>query len=144
MAVMTTIHPEDLPHESGRWSHVRALDLAEGRFVFIAGQTARDTSGGPLPTGFDAQFAAVYRNLEIALAAAGAGFDDVVSLRTFLVRREDMARFGELRDERHDALFRRGDEPPNTLVLVSGLAVEAMLIEVEATAFVAAAGRHSA
>jgi enamine deaminase RidA (YjgF/YER057c/UK114 family) len=143
MAVMTSIHPEGLPRESGRWSHVRALDLDEGRFLFVAGQTARSADGTPLPADFDDQFAVVYANLEIALASAGAGFEDVISLRTFVVRREDVARFGELRDARHAELFRRGEEPPNTLVLVAGLAVEAMLIEVEATAFVARASDPS-
>lgn len=129
------VHPDGVARASGRWSHAISVAMAGERLVFVAGQTARQPSGEPLPADdFDAQFDLVYENLGRVLASAGAGFADVVSLRTFLVRHADVARFSELRDRRHGELFPAGEDPPNTLVVVTGLAHPALLLEIEAIA----------
>jgi enamine deaminase RidA (YjgF/YER057c/UK114 family) len=59
-----------------------------------------------------------------------------MSMRTFLTRREHVAPCMRLRDRAHDRLFPRANFPPNTLVVVEGLADPRLLIEVEAIAVV--------
>src|SRR5687768_10313575 len=128
------VHPWDATPESGRWSHATVVNLGTARLVVVARQTARQRDVQPAGPDVDAQFRLVYGNLEAVLRAAGAEFAHVVSLRTFMTRRTDIPRFRALRDQTHDALFPAGNHPPNTLVLVEGLAEPDMLLEIEAIA----------
>jgi len=133
------VHPTGATAESGRWSHASVVDVSNARLVFVAGQTARRQDGSTLAgDDFDGQFRLVYENLDAVLAAAGASFADVVSMRTFLTRVEDVAAFRRLRDAAHKARFPTGDYPPNTLVVVDRLAEPDMLLEIEAIAVVPA------
>ncbi|MGH8924499.1 MAG: RidA family protein, partial [Acidimicrobiia bacterium] len=72
---MKQINPEGLPRAVG-FSHVVVPE--EGEPIFLAGQTGHHADGS-LDDGLVAQFAAACRNVEIALAAAGARTDDVAS-----------------------------------------------------------------
>lgn len=130
------LHPEGLTAESGRWSHAISVSVGAGqRLIFIAGQTARAPDGNPLHgADFQAQFMCVYESLKTVLRSAGASFSDVVSMRTYLTRREDLGTFGRLRNAAHGDLFPTGNYPPNTLVIVEGLAHPSLLLEVEAVA----------
>ena len=131
------VHPSGATAESGRWSHASLVDLPGARLVFVAGQTARREDGSPLPVeDFERQFQVVYENLSAVLASSGATFADVVSMRTFLTRSSDIPAFRRLRDEAHASRFPDGAYPPNTLVVVSGLAEPEMRLEVEAVAVV--------
>lgn len=103
--------------------------------IFIAGQTALAADGAVVGVGdFAAQLDRAYANLGIALAASGATYGDIVSLRTFLTREDDVAAFVALRDARHRLLYPEGDYPPNTLLVVGRLALPELLVEVEAIA----------
>jgi enamine deaminase RidA (YjgF/YER057c/UK114 family) len=65
------------------YSHVVEV-TAPGRMVYIAGQTGVD-AGGRVLEGFRAQATQeVFENLKIALASAGAGFEHVVKLNSYL------------------------------------------------------------
>lgn len=131
----SVVHPHGMTPESGLWSHASSVRVGGARLVFVAGQTARRQDGLPLAADdFDAQFRLVYENLEAVLRAAGASFADIVSMRTFLRRREDAPRFSALRDEAHRGRFPDGSYPPNTMVIVEGMAHPDMLLEVEAIA----------
>jgi 2-iminobutanoate/2-iminopropanoate deaminase len=129
------VHPSGATAESGRWSHASVVEVKGVRLVFVAGQTARREDGSTLPSeDFEGQFRMVYENLEAVLVACGATFEAIVSMRTFLTRRADIPAFRRLRDEVHGDRFPDGAYPPNTLVVVSGLAEPEMLLEVEAVA----------
>lgn len=135
----TVIHPKGMTAESGRWSHASLISVGGLRLIFVAGQTARDEAGRPFPADdFEAQFQRVYESLEVVLREAGATLAAVVSMRTFLTRREHVAAYARLRNHAHDRLFPDGNYPPNTLVVVQGLADPDLLIEVEAVAIAAA------
>lgn len=135
----TVIHPRGMTAESGRWSHASSISVGGCRLIFVAGQTARHESGEPFPPDdFEAQFERVYESLELVLGEAGASFDAVVSMRTFLTGREHVAGYVQLRNRAHDRLFPAANFPPNTLVVVEGLADPRLLIEVEAIAVVPA------
>lgn len=135
----TVIHPLGMTVESGRWSHASSIAIGGCRLIFVAGQTARHEDGEPFPPDdFEAQFERVYESLETVLSEADASFDAVVSMRTFLTRREHVAPCMRLRDRSHDRLFPDANFPPNTLVVVEELADPRLLIEVEAIAVVPA------
>lgn len=130
------VHPATVAPEAGRWSHAMVIDAPEaGHLVFIAGQTARDPDGRLVGEGdFAAQFGQVYENLRRVVEACGGTLSDIVAFRTMLVRAEDVAAFVDLRDREHERLFPHGDPPPNTLVVVAGLADPRFLLEIEAIA----------
>jgi 2-iminobutanoate/2-iminopropanoate deaminase len=67
------------------------------------------------------------------LAAAGAGFDDVVKTTTFLI---DLAHRGPVGEARREVF----DDPPpaNSLLVVSSLADPDYLVEIEAIATLSA------
>jgi enamine deaminase RidA (YjgF/YER057c/UK114 family) len=133
-ARLEPIHPTGVHRELGAWAHAVALEpRAVSRLVFISGQTSIDRAGRVVGANdLEAQLRQVYANLREVVRAAGGSLDSVVSLRTFLTRREDIDRFRQLRDHLHTQLYPRGNYPAHTLLLVSGLALPELLIEVEA------------
>jgi len=104
--------------------------VVAGPWVLVAGCTG--TIDGRVVTEGDAyaQTAQAFRNLEAALALAGAGLADVVQTRMFVT---DIARWEDV-GRAHLEVF--GDVRPVTAMLgVAALIDPAMLVEVEATAW---------
>ena len=85
---------------------------------------------------FADQAAQTFRNIEVALKSAGAGWKNVVQFTTYLVHSQDIARFMEFRLREFPRMFPDGVYPPNTLLIVDRLVQEPFLIEVQATAAV--------
>ena len=73
-------------------------------------------------------------NIGAALEAAGAGWANVIQTMTFLTRREDIPRLRAWRTREFPRFWPDGRYPPSTLLVVSGLASEEMLVEVQALA----------
>ena len=115
------------------YSHVA---VASGsRTIYIAGQVSIDEKGAVVGAGdIGAQTEQVMRNLGKCLEAAGASFEHVVKITTYVVnyKPELRAAIGKARTP----FF--GDRPPpaRTLVGVSALAAPEWLIEIEAIAVV--------
>lgn len=104
-----------------------------GTTLYISGQTARAAQSAIVGTGdLRAQTRQVFDNLAIALAAVGAGFEDVVKIDTYVVnlQPEDRLLIGETVKLR----FPPGRPPAHNLVGVQALAVPELLIEIEAVA----------
>ena len=126
------------PHVAGLLDNAAFAQVvvASGRrMVFTAGQVSIDDEGG-LIGGDDlaAQTTQTMKNLGLALAAAGAGFGDVVKITTYVVnyRPEQRSVIGKAR-----APFFSGMKPPaSTLLGVMSLASPDWLIEIEAVAIV--------
>jgi len=112
------------------YSHVVT---GSGRMVFVAGQVALDEQGN-LVGGDDigAQAEQVFANLERALRAAGATFEDVVKLNYYLTDIGGLMTVRAVRDR-----YLSAERPASTLVEVKGLFRPECLIEVEAVAIVA-------
>jgi enamine deaminase RidA (YjgF/YER057c/UK114 family) len=53
---------------------------------------------------------------------------------SFLVRKEDIPKFAAYRKREFPKLYPAGNYPPNTLLVVSALANDALLLEVQAIA----------
>jgi enamine deaminase RidA (YjgF/YER057c/UK114 family) len=101
--------------------------------VHVSGQVAYDPAGAVVGQGdLRRQAEVVYENVGRALAAAGAGWSDVVKT-TILVLDMTPEKIAVVRDVRRR--FVSGSAPPaSTLVSVNALAHPDLLIEVEATA----------
>jgi len=123
-------NPPDLAPPTG-YSHVAEV-RSDAKLIFIAGQVPLDTSGALVGAGDDAaQAEQVFRNLSAALAAAGAGFSDVVKFNVYLRDVKSAPAYRAARD-RH--LPADAPRPTSTLVEVSRLFRDEFLIEVEAVA----------
>ncbi|MEU6754130.1 RidA family protein [Spirillospora sp. NPDC046719] len=117
------------------YSHVVSVDLP-GRLVVVSGQIAVDAEGNLVgPGDLEAQTRQVFTNLEAALAAAGARWEHVIRLGYFLL---DASAVGVVRAVRTQMLP-DGVDPAASLIQVSGLVRDDLLIEVEALAVVPAA-----
>ena len=119
-----------------RAPYAYAARVSSGHLVFTAGACPLDAAGTIGPLGdYAGQAEQVMANLRTALAAAGAGLDDVAKSTVYVATgdRADLvavwdvvrAAFGE-----HDA--------PSTLIAVSLLGYENQLVEVEAVAAIGA------
>jgi enamine deaminase RidA (YjgF/YER057c/UK114 family) len=124
------INPEGLVRSPAYTQVVEVV--APGRTIYISGQLGT-TSDGKLAGGdFRAQAEQVFENLETALAAAGAGFFDVVKIGSYL---KDIAHLPILREVRSRHL-NPAAPPASTTIAVAGFALEGALLEVEAIAVV--------
>jgi reactive intermediate/imine deaminase len=122
------LSPESLPSPAG-YSHV--VDAPAGRIVYVSGQVPLDANGELVGAGdLDAQVRQVFDNLSRALEAAGASWPDVVKLNYFV---RDMSRHESVRAIRNE--YVDTERPPaSTLVEVSGLFRDDVLIEIDAVA----------
>ena len=113
------------------YSHV--AEVRGGRWVFIAGQVAKNPRGELVGKGdYRLQAEEVFRNLGRALESAGATFDDLVKL-TYYVR--DVSHLPNIREVR-DRFVNTKNPPTSTAVEVSGLASPDFLLEIDAIASV--------
>ncbi|MFL5845695.1 MAG: RidA family protein [Solirubrobacteraceae bacterium] len=102
-----------------------------GNLVFVAGCTGVGEDGEVVPGGAYEQAAQACRNVAAALELAGAGVADVVQTRMYVT---DIAQW-EAVGRAHAEVF--GAAPPvSAMVQVSGFISPAMVVEIEATAFV--------
>ena len=108
-----------------------------GNLVFVGGQVSQTPDGEPLhPYDIEAQIGEVFNNVRAVLNEVGAGLEDIVKLNTYWVHDgDDQDEFYKHMTEiRHRYLPDPG--PAATAVRVAGLAVEGLLIEIEAIAVI--------
>jgi len=112
-------------------NYAHAVEIPAGmRLIVVSGQLgiAPDDT---VPDGAQAQADLCFANIRAVLAEAGAGPEAVVRLNAFVTGREHLAGYMAARDR-----FVRDPAPASTLVIVSGFAREAFVVEVEALAAV--------
>ncbi len=101
-----------------------------GNQIFVAGQVANDANGVLVGVGdARAQTVQCFKNVEAALQAAGAGWDDVTKITCFLVNADDYAAYAQVRN----GIFPENG-PASSTVIVTALVRPEMLVEVEAYA----------
>lgn len=65
--------------------------------LYVAGQVGRDAALNVVE-GVEPQFVQAFENVQKVLAAAGAGFDDVVEMVTYHVDMRDLALFTDVKN----------------------------------------------
>lgn len=120
----------------GGYATSAAFAIASGsELVSIAGQlgTGRD---GDLPeqATVEDQVRNAFDNVGRVLAQAKLGYADVVRFNTYVVGRETIRVFHDVRREILGNVYPDGLYPPNTLIMVVGLVEERFLIEIDALA----------
>ena len=126
-------NPATMAKPLGLYCHVSRAKA--GEFLHIAGQVSLDGAGQLVGAGdFEAQMKQTYANLRAALESAGAGFGDVVKYTTYMTRREDLGEYRRVRNALYDDIYPDGDYPPNTLLIVTALVNDDLLVEIEAVA----------
>ena len=121
-----------VPGQAEPISHYTDAVEANG-LLFVSGIVPVDADGRVIG-GEDVveQARQVFRNMGEVLAAAGAGFADVVKVTVFLTDVDDRARINPVRQE----VFGEA-RPASTLVEISRLAIPGAKIEVECVAALA-------
>ena len=129
---VTSLNPEGLAEPQG----YQQVAIATGsRMVFVSGQVGDDATGAVVGEGdLAAQTEQALRNVGVALAAAGATWDDVAKTTIYVVdwQPEKMAALFE-------GLQRSGAGAPRatTMVSVAGLADPRLLVEFDVIAVTA-------
>ncbi|MDC6167395.1 RidA family protein [Paucibacter sp. XJ19-41] len=112
------------------YSHL-ALVQGPARWLLLSGQGGEHPSAG-LPEDFEGQLAQCLSNVQTALRAGGADLRDVARL-TVLVVGHSEARLAQF-SQALKSLWGEAPTPACTLIPVPRLALDGMLIEIEATA----------
>ncbi|MFK0033153.1 RidA family protein [Pseudomonas monteilii] len=130
-AVFQLSNPEGLYDPSGNaYSHVAEV-RADSRLLFIAGQGGEDSDGQLSPL-FAEQARQALVNLELALASKGASLAQVFKLNLLIVEHSE-ARLRQWVAEA-DRAWGPHMKPTCTLIPVPRLALDGMLVEIEAVA----------
>jgi enamine deaminase RidA (YjgF/YER057c/UK114 family) len=130
MSNVRYLNPQTLAKPPG-YSHVVEVS-GPSRTVYIAGQVGIDRSFKIAGTPGDAraQIVQSFENLKSALAEVGATFKDVVKITNYLV---DIAHLKDFREIR-DTYINVAAPPASTLLVVSRLAIDGLLFEIDAVA----------
>jgi 2-iminobutanoate/2-iminopropanoate deaminase len=73
--------------------------IQSGQFVFISGQASVDAEGNIVPDSFEEECRRSFRNLQTILEHAGLGMEDVVQVRNYVGRQEDLPAFNQIYKE---------------------------------------------
>ncbi len=98
-------------------------------YVFISGQASVDAEGNIVKDTFEEECRRSFENLGRILRAAGLGFEDVVQVRNYVGRQEDLPAFNRIYKEFFSAPF-----PARTTLI--GCLGDLLKFEVDAVALV--------
>lgn len=116
------------------WSSEAWSIAGPGRMIYTSGFTSRDLSGQVVHAGdIRAQTHQVLENLTLVLAEDGATLADVIKVTIFLRNLSDFDGMHEVRKT-----YFATNPPAATTVVVSSMADERLLLEIEAIAFLPA------
>jgi enamine deaminase RidA (YjgF/YER057c/UK114 family) len=116
-------------------SYTHVVALGPGKTIYISGQVPVNSKGEIVGKGdLKVQVKQVYENLKLCLAAAGATFDDVVKMNTYVVnyKPEYVTTIREVRSE----YLSLKNPPASTLAGVQALYHPDVMIEIEAIAII--------
>ncbi|MBP2330420.1 enamine deaminase RidA (YjgF/YER057c/UK114 family) [Kibdelosporangium banguiense] len=124
-----TIDSDKLPRAAAERFHY-SIGVQAGSTLWISGQVALRDGAIIGENDVEAQTVQVFDNIREVLAAAGAGFDALVSTTTYMTARAFSAPINDVRGR-----YLTGPvNPTSTLLVVAGLARPEFLVEISAVA----------
>lgn len=132
--IVRRFSPSGVAPPTGAYSHVSITESGV-RLAWFAGQVGRRADGG-MPDSAAEQTEVIFDNLDTLFGTCGLSPEDLVQLHTYVVGRDSLPGFVQARNARFSTWFRLGAPPPNTLVIVQGLADPRAMVEVEAVGVV--------
>ena len=126
------LHTNDAPPPFSNYSQGTAIS-SDASFVFVSGQVGV-SADGVLADSEAGQHDQCWRNILAILEASGLGPDDILEVTGYVTSPSGVPLFRESRDR-----MLGGAKPASTLLIISGLADPAWLVEIS----VVAAGKIS-
>ncbi|MBC7935854.1 MAG: RidA family protein [Rhizobacter sp.] len=115
------------------YSHIAAIDLGSCTMLIISGQMALDAAGNLVgKNDLAKQTEQVFLNLKTIITSADGSMNDIVKTGIYM---RDVSQVQVFRDVRNKFINLKSP-PASTLVEVSGLVRDDLLIEIEATAII--------
>ena len=115
-------------HRIGRYPDAIRVPAGYDQIV-VSGTPGLDENGN-IPADFADEARQAWRNVAAILEKAGASISDIVSVRQYLTREEDIKAYVEVRNEMIT------HEPAGMLLVAKAMAWPEIHVEVEAVAFV--------
>lgn len=129
MSVKKVVQPKGIAKPAGVWSPA-VIVTQPGKLVFLSGFTARDETGNVVcPGDIAGQTRQVCENLKATIEATGGTLADLVSVTVFV---KDIKQFDAIHAVRRQYFPK--EPPSSTMVQVTGLVDDRMLIEINAVA----------
>jgi len=120
--------PEVAEPPPGRWSNC----IRVGDVVYVSGMTSRANDGVTVQgAGEYEQAKVIFAKIKHLVEAAGGAMNDVVKITIYVTNIKQNTEVWRARKEAFT-----GDFPASTLVEVKGLAQPAILVEIEAVAYI--------
>jgi enamine deaminase RidA (YjgF/YER057c/UK114 family) len=120
-------------HPAPGFSHIAETHIAGtrgSRMLHFAGQVALDPQFAIVGNDLYSQTVAAMRNLKIAMDEVNVGWDDIVRRTVYTLHPTEYETISRAIDD----VTGGADNPPQTIIGVTGLAVPGLLIEIECTA----------
>jgi enamine deaminase RidA (YjgF/YER057c/UK114 family) len=127
MSALEPINPPTVPASFSRYSQ-GVVAPGAARWLHVSGQVGIPV-GGTLPDSFEEQARNAWRNVLGVLEGAGMTAADLVKVTAYVTRQSDVGQYRTVRDS-----MLGGAKPASTLVVVSGLADQRWMVEIEAVA----------
>jgi len=109
-----------------------AIEAPAGRTIYISGLTSRDVTGTVVGDGdIKLQTETVLKNIQAILGEVGGTLDDIVRVTVYIRNMEDFAAIHEVRRRYFTQPY-----PASTMVEVSRLVDNRLLIEIDAVAVI--------
>ena len=125
------VRTAEAPAAIGPYSQAVVVDVGVQKMVFCSGQIAIDpASGNMVEGGVEAQTRQVLANLAAVLAAAGAGFAEVVRTTIFLASMDDFAVVNGIYGEKFV------NDPPARATVQAAKLPRGALVEIDAIAVI--------
>ncbi|WP_336515585.1 RidA family protein [Pollutibacter soli] len=117
-------------HKPNGYSHSAIIDLGNSKMVILSGQVALDKDGNLVGKADIAkQTEQVFANIKSSITEIGGNMNQLVKLNYFILHGQEIQPVREVRNK----FINTSTPPASTLVKVSGLFRDDILIEIEAT-----------
>lgn len=115
------------------YSHAALIDLGTCKMLILSGQVAFDDKGSLVGAGdYEKQTEQIFTNIKHIVESAGGTMDNLVKIGVYMRNVSQVQKFRAARDR----FINTKNPPASTLVEVSKLFRDDVLIEIEATAII--------